>query len=49
MRLIFEQFEVLGCDIMELAPTQDSVVSEFTTAKLIYKLIGYWYKGFQKF
>lgn len=42
MRLIFAQFEVLGCDIMELAPTEDSVVSEFTTAKLIYKLIGYW-------
>lgn len=43
MRLIFTQFEVLGCDIMELVPLLDSVVSEFTTAKLIYKLIGYWY------
>ncbi len=42
MALIFAEFEVLGCDIMELAPTQDSVVSEFTTAKLIYKLIGYY-------
>lgn len=49
MRLIFEQFEVLGCDIMELAPTQDSVVSEFTTAKLIYKLIGYYYTNKEKF
>jgi agmatinase len=26
---------------MELAPLGDSVVSEFTAAKLIYKLIGY--------
>ncbi|WP_017294731.1 agmatinase [Geminocystis herdmanii] len=41
MRLIFAKFEVIGCDIMELAPTKDSVVSEFTAAKLIYKLIGY--------
>ncbi|MBF2057395.1 MAG: agmatinase [Cyanobacterium sp. T60_A2020_053] len=42
MRAVFSNFEVIGCDIMELAPTKDSVVSEFTAAKLIYKLIGYW-------
>ncbi|MBE9223155.1 agmatinase [Cyanobacterium stanieri LEGE 03274] len=43
MRAIFNGFEVIGCDVMELAPTKDSVVSEFTAAKLIYKLIGYWH------
>jgi agmatinase len=26
---------------MELAPLGDSVVSQFTAAKLVYKLIGY--------
>jgi agmatinase len=26
---------------MELAPVVDSVVSQFTAAKLVYKLIGY--------
>jgi agmatinase len=26
---------------MELAPVDDSVVSQFTAAKLVYKLIGY--------
>lgn len=41
MRAVFTQHEVIGCDIMELAPTSDSVVSEFTAAKLVYKLIGY--------
>lgn len=41
LKLVFKQFKVIGCDVMELAPTQDSVVSEFTAAKLIYKLIGY--------
>ena len=42
LRRVFETHEVIGCDVMELAPVVDSVVSEFTTAKLIYKLIGYW-------
>ncbi|MBR8832178.1 MAG: N(1)-aminopropylagmatine ureohydrolase [Chroococcopsis gigantea SAG 12.99] len=41
LRRVFQTHEVIGCDVMELAPIQDSVVSEFTTAKLIYKLIGY--------
>ncbi|WP_375340790.1 hypothetical protein [Okeania sp. SIO2C9] len=40
-RKLFELHEVIGCDIMELAPIVDSVVSEFTAAKLVYKLIGY--------
>lgn len=38
---LFAFHQVIGCDVMELAPLGDSVVSEFTTAKLIYKLIGY--------
>lgn len=41
LREIFASHEVLGCDIMELAPVMDSVVSQYTAAKLIYKVIGY--------
>jgi agmatinase len=41
LRRVFQTHQVIGCDVMELAPIADSVVSEFTTAKLIYKLIGY--------
>ena len=41
-RRLFQQKEVIGCDVMELAPIHGSVVSEFSTAKLVYKLIGYW-------
>ncbi|WP_204152370.1 agmatinase [Leptolyngbya sp. CCY15150] len=41
LRRLFEEYDVLGCDVMELAPVVDSVVSEFTAAKLVYKLIGY--------
>lgn len=48
LRLLCRHFEVIGCDIMELAPIKDSVVSEFTAAKLVYKLIGYWHTGKQK-
>jgi agmatinase len=41
LRQVFESHQVIGCDVMELAPVTDSVVSEFTAAKLVYKLIGY--------
>jgi agmatinase len=41
LQTVFKQHQVIGCDVMELAPTLDSVVSEFIAAKLIYKLIGY--------
>lgn len=41
LRRLFETRSVIGCDIMELAPLPESVVSEFTAATLAYKLIGY--------
>lgn len=41
LRRVFETYQVIGCDVMELAPLEESVVSEFTAAKLVYKLIGY--------
>ena len=41
LRRVFETYQVIGCDVMELAPLGDSVVSQFTAAKLVYKLIGY--------
>ena len=41
LKEIFVNHQVIGCDVMELAPLSDSVVSEFTAAKLVYKLIGY--------
>ncbi len=41
LRRLFTNYEVIGSDIMELAPVSDSVVSQFTAAKLAYKLIAY--------
>lgn len=45
LRDLFYNYEVISCDVMELAPSSDSVLSEFTAAKLIYKLIGYYDGG----
>lgn len=42
LRAVFGKYQVIGCDVMELAPTSDVVVSQFTAAKLVYKLIGYY-------
>ncbi len=41
LRRVIETHQVIGLDVMELAPIVDSVVSQFTAAKLVYKLIGY--------
>ncbi|MGK7936627.1 MAG: agmatinase [Xenococcaceae cyanobacterium] len=43
LKRIFMSYQVIGCDVMELAPVKDSVVSQFTAAKLVYKLVGYHY------
>jgi len=43
IKRIFTNHQVIGCDVMELAPVKDSVVSQFTAAKLVYKLVGYHY------
>ena len=41
MRLLFEQREVVGFDIVELAPIPGQKASEFLAAKLYYKLLSY--------
>ena len=41
LKSLFLNHEIIGADVMELAPIKGSVVSEFTAAKLVYKLIGY--------
>ncbi len=43
LKQIFMSYQVIGCDVMELAPVKDSVISQFTAAKLVYKLVGYHY------
>jgi agmatinase len=41
LRKVFEQKNVVGFDIVELAPIEGNKASEFLTAKLYYKLLSY--------
>jgi agmatinase len=41
LRKVFEQKNVVGFDIVECAPMEGSILSEYTLAKLAYRLIGY--------
>ncbi|MBI4712580.1 MAG: agmatinase [Planctomycetes bacterium] len=41
LRPVFRAKNVVGIDVVELAPIKGSNISEFTAAKLIYRLMGY--------
>jgi agmatinase len=38
---VFEERNVVGFDIVELCPNENDVSSDFTAAKVLYKMIGY--------
>jgi agmatinase len=41
LRRVFAEREVVGFDVLECAPMEGSILSEYTLAKLVYRLIGY--------
>ena len=41
LKLVCKERKVIGFDIVECAPVEGSILSEYTLAKLIYRLIGY--------
>lgn len=41
LKLVGESKNIVGFDVVELSPGKGSNLSSFTTAKLVYKLIGY--------
>lgn len=43
LREVFRTKNVVGADVVELSPLGGQVISEFTAAKLVYKMIGYKY------
>jgi agmatinase len=45
LRTIFRTKQVTGLDVVELAPRSPNDRSAFITAKLVYRLIGYWTAG----
>jgi agmatinase len=40
LRAVCKSANVVGFDVVEVAPLPNSYISEYTMAKLIYKLIG---------
>ncbi|MBL0104318.1 MAG: agmatinase [Bacteroidetes bacterium] len=41
LRRVFAERNVIGFDVLECAPIEGSILSEYTLAKLVYRLIGY--------
>ncbi len=41
LRKVFEKRNVVGFDVVELCPNKNNIHSDFTAAKVIYKMIGY--------
>ena len=41
LQMVIERKKVVGFDIVECAPADDNVLSEYTLAKLCYRLIGF--------
>ncbi|HZD05376.1 MAG TPA: agmatinase [Longimicrobiales bacterium] len=41
LRRVFEERNVVACDVVELAPTPGLRAPDFLVAKLVYKLVGY--------
>lgn len=41
LKKVFEERNVIGFDVLECAPVEGSILSEYTLAKLVYRLIGY--------
>lgn len=44
LRRVFSRKEVVGFDIVELAPNPDNPAPDFLTAKLYYKMLSYYFK-----
>jgi len=45
LRRVFEQRDVVGCDVVELAPTPGLHAPDFLVARLVYKLLGYRFRS----
>jgi len=41
LKMVFSRKQVVGFDVVEIAPRDGDILSEYTMAKLVYRLIGY--------
>ena len=44
LRKVFSEKNIVGFDVVELAPNKNNVAPDFMAAKLVYKIIGYKFK-----
>jgi agmatinase len=45
LRRVFSERRVVGVDVVELAPMPGNAAPDFAVAKLVYKMVGYWWLG----
>ena len=45
LRIVCKERKVIGFDVVECAPIEGSILSEYTLAKLVYRMIGYIHTG----
>jgi agmatinase len=45
LRRVFAERNVVGADVVELAPMPGNAAPDFAIAKLVYKMVGYWAEG----
>ncbi len=45
LRRVFAEKRVVGADVVELAPIGGNAAPDFAIAKLVYKMVGYWWSG----
>jgi len=43
LKKVFKEKNVVGFDVVELAPIDNLIAPDFLAAKLVYKMIGYWF------
>lgn len=48
LKIVCSKRNVVGFDVVELCPNEKEISSDFTAAKLVYKLIGYKFHNFGK-
>ncbi|MFI5222360.1 MAG: arginase family protein, partial [Bacteroidia bacterium] len=41
LKMVIDNKNIVGFDVVEIAPVKGSILSEYTLAKLVYRLIGY--------
>lgn len=41
LKMVAQQKEIVGFDVVELSPLEGNIASDFTASKLIYRLLGY--------